>query len=77
VREIEAATLILFGTDDGLVAPEMGRVYKEHIPESFLIYVYGAAHAIQWGRPERFVEVVADFLTRGEAFLVPRSAGAA
>jgi len=51
----------------------MGRIYKERIPEAFLIYVYNAAHAIQWDRPDTFVEVVADFLERGEAFLVPRT----
>jgi pimeloyl-ACP methyl ester carboxylesterase len=75
--EIEAPTLILMGTLDGLVPPEMGRVYKERIPESYLIYVYGAAHAIQSDRPDRFVEVVGDFLTRGEAFMVPRASAAA
>ena len=74
--EIEAPTLVLFGTHDGLVPPEMGRVYKEHIRECYLVYVYQAAHAIQWDRPERYVEVVSDFLTRGEAFLVPRVADA-
>ena len=77
LAEVEAATLVLFGTQDGLVPPEMGRVYKERIPEAFLIYVYGAAHAIQWDCPERYVAVVADFLTRGEAFLVRRSEGVA
>jgi pimeloyl-ACP methyl ester carboxylesterase len=71
--EIQAPTLILFGTLDGLVPPEMGRIYKERIPQSFLIYVYQAAHAIQWDRPDAFVELVSDFLTRGEAFVVPRA----
>ena len=33
--EIEAATLVLFGTQDGLMPPEMGRVYKERIPEAY------------------------------------------
>ena len=33
--EIEAPTLILMGTLDGLVPPEMGRVYKERIPDAF------------------------------------------
>jgi pimeloyl-ACP methyl ester carboxylesterase len=75
--DVEAATLVLFGTQDGLVPPEMGRVYKERIPQAFLVYVYQAAHAIQWDRPERYVEVVGDFLQRGEAFLVPRQDGVA
>jgi pimeloyl-ACP methyl ester carboxylesterase len=77
LASVEAATLVLFGTHDGLVPPEMGRVYKERIPEAYLIYVYGAAHAIQWDCPERYVAVVTDFLTRGEAFLVRRTEGVA
>jgi pimeloyl-ACP methyl ester carboxylesterase len=77
LAKVEAATLVLFGTHDGLVPPEMGRVYKERISEAYLIYVYGAAHAIQWDCPERYVAVVADFLTRGEAFLVRRAEVAA
>ncbi len=71
--EIQAPTLVLCGTLDGLIPPEMGRLYRERIPQCFLIYVYQAAHAIQWDRPDRFVDVVTDFLTRGEAFLVPRA----
>ena len=64
---------LLLPSEFGLVPPEMGRVYKERIPEAYLIYVYGAAHAIQWDCPERYDAVVADFLTRGEAYLVRRS----
>jgi pimeloyl-ACP methyl ester carboxylesterase len=75
--EIQAPTLVLFGTLDGLIPPEMGRLYRERIPQCFLVYVYQAAHAIQWDRPDRFVDLVADFLTRGEAFLVPRAPAAA
>ena len=74
---ITVPTLVLFGTLDGLIPPEMGRLYKERIPHSFLVYVYQAAHAIQWDRPDIYVELVADFLTRGEAFLVPKSREAA
>jgi pimeloyl-ACP methyl ester carboxylesterase len=75
--EIEAPTLILFGTQDGLIPPEMGRLYKERIPQSFLSYVYQAAHAIQWDRPDAFADLVGDFLERGEAFVVPRAKAAA
>jgi pimeloyl-ACP methyl ester carboxylesterase len=71
--DIQAATLVLFGTQDGLIPPEMGRVYKERIAEAYLTYVYQAAHAIQWDRPEAYVALVSDFLARGEAFLVPRA----
>ncbi|HEY7063004.1 MAG TPA: alpha/beta hydrolase [Chloroflexota bacterium] len=74
--EIAAETLVLFGTLDGLIPPETGRIYKERIPQAFLSYVYQAAHAIQWDRPDAFADLVADFLERGEAFVVPRAAAA-
>ncbi len=74
--DIEAPTLVLFGTLDGLIPPEMGRLYKERIPQAFLTYVYQAAHAIQWDRPDSFADLVSDFLERGEAFVVPRAKAA-
>ena len=66
-------TLVLFGTLDGVIAPTMGRVYKELIPGSHLVFVYDAAHAISTDRPEAFAEVVLDFLERHEAFVIRRT----
>jgi hypothetical protein len=37
------------------------------------VFVYDAGHAIAAERPEAFVDVVADFLERGDAFLIRRS----
>jgi hypothetical protein len=36
------------------------------------VFVYAAGHAISADRPEAFVEVVADFLERHEAFVINR-----
>ena len=66
-------TLVLFGTRDGIVPPEMGRRYKELLPNSHLVLVYDAAHAIAADRPEAFAEVVEDFLERHEAFIISRA----
>jgi pimeloyl-ACP methyl ester carboxylesterase len=70
---LTAPTLVLFGTADGAVPPAMGRVYKALIPGCHLVFVYAAAHAISSDRPEAFVEVVADFLERHEAFVISRA----
>lgn len=72
LRELETPTLVLFGTVDGVVPPEMGHIYKELMPNSSLVFVYDAAHAISRDRPEAFVEVVSDFLERHEAFIISR-----
>jgi pimeloyl-ACP methyl ester carboxylesterase len=66
-------TLVLFGTLDAMVPPAMGRVYKELIPGSHLVFVYDAGHGISTDRPEAFTEVVVDFLERHEAFVISRS----
>jgi pimeloyl-ACP methyl ester carboxylesterase len=66
-------TLVLFGTVDRVIPPEMGHFYKELMPNAHLVYVYDAGHAISTERPEAFTEVVADFIERREAFVISRT----
>jgi len=66
-------TLVLFGTVDRVISPEMGHIYKELMPNCHLVFVYDAGHAISTDRPEAFTEVVADFLERHEAFVISRT----
>jgi pimeloyl-ACP methyl ester carboxylesterase len=66
-------TLVLFGTADGVIAPAMGHHYKNLIPDSHLVFVYDAGHAISTDRPEAFADVVVDFLERHEAFVISRT----
>jgi pimeloyl-ACP methyl ester carboxylesterase len=70
---LTAPTLVLFGTLDAVIPPEVGRLYKELIPNSHLVFVYDAGHAISTERSEAFTEVVADFLERHEAFIISRT----
>ena len=71
--ELPTPTLVLFGTRDRVIAPAMGRVYKDLLPSCHLVFVYDAGHAIGTDRPEAFTEVVADFLERREAFVICRA----
>jgi pimeloyl-ACP methyl ester carboxylesterase len=73
MRELAVPTLILFGTLDQVIPPEMGRHYKALLPNGHLVLVYDAGHAIATDRPEAFTEVVADFLERHEAFIISRT----
>jgi pimeloyl-ACP methyl ester carboxylesterase len=70
---IATPTLVLFGTRDRLMPPELGRHYKAAMPNCNLVLVYDAGHAIGTDRPEAFVEVVSDFLDRHEAFVISRN----
>jgi len=69
---LSTPTLVLLGTVDSVIPPELGRIYKALMPNCHLVFVYDAAHAISADRPEAFAEVVTDFLERHEAFIISR-----
>jgi pimeloyl-ACP methyl ester carboxylesterase len=73
MRRLDTPTLVLFGTLDRVIPPEMGRHFKELLPNGHLVLVYDAGHAIGAERPGAFIEVVTDFLDRHEAFLISRA----
>jgi len=70
--EIKAATLVLFGTRDGVIPPEIGRLYVEQIPNCYYALVYDAGHVIEAERPEALFAAVRDFLEHRETFVVSR-----
>ena len=70
---LQTPTLVLFGTEDVIVPPAMGPIYRQRMPNCHLILVYDAGHAIDADRPEAFVSVVGDFLQRREQFVVTRT----
>ena len=72
LRDLATPTLVLFGTRDGVIPPDMGHIYKELMPDCHLMFVYDAGHAIAAERPDAFVEVVVDFLDRTDAFVISR-----
>src|SRR5437868_536003 len=73
LHDLATPTLVLFGTLDRVIAPAMGRIYKDLMPNCHLVFVYDAGHAISTDRPEAFAEVTSDFLERHEAFVVSRA----
>ncbi len=75
MRELQVPTLVLFGTEDRLTPPELGRHYREILPNCQFVIVYDAAHAIYDDRPEAFAAIVADFLKHREQFVVRRESG--
>ena len=73
--EIECATLVVFGLNDRTMAPEAASVYKANIPNCYVSLVYDAGHNIMADRPEALIDVVSDFVERGDAFIVARHSG--
>jgi pimeloyl-ACP methyl ester carboxylesterase len=75
MRELHVPTLVLFGTEDRLTPPELGRIYRELLPDCHFVIVYDAAHAIYDDRPDAFAAIVSDFLEHRDQFVVRRDSG--
>jgi len=75
MRRLDVPTLVLFGTEDRLTPPELGRIYSELLPRCRFVTVDDAAHIIYDDRPEAFAAVVGDFLEHGEQFAVRPESG--
>jgi pimeloyl-ACP methyl ester carboxylesterase len=75
IRALEVPTLVLFGTEDRLTPPELGRIYRELLPQCHFVIVYDAAHAIYADRPEAFAAIVTDFVERRAEFVMRRESG--
>jgi pimeloyl-ACP methyl ester carboxylesterase len=70
LAELTLPVLVVFGRKDGLISPAMGALYKRLIVNCSLVFVYDAAHEIQFDRPEAYARLVGDFVDREEAFVV-------
>ncbi len=54
LRGLKMPALVLFGTEDRVIPPVMGRIYKELLANAHLMFVYDAGHALMVERPEAF-----------------------
>ena len=72
LAQIKARTLIVMGTEDTVAPVASAYRIRDGIAQSHLSFIYGAAHALDFDAPERVGPLVAKFLERGEAFIVPR-----
>jgi pimeloyl-ACP methyl ester carboxylesterase len=68
--EVKAKVLVLVGTEDRMMAPKAPAVIQKAIPTCNLIYLHGAPHELQVAMATRWVDLVRDFLKRGEMFVV-------
>jgi len=68
--EITARALIVMGHEERVIPIEAGHLLKARIRHSHLTYVFGAGHAVEFDQPKLVGQLVADFLERGESFIV-------
>ncbi len=62
VAGIAAPTLVLHGTEDAVVDPRNTALLALRIPDARVELFPGGGHLFFWAQPERFVEVVTEFL---------------
>jgi pimeloyl-ACP methyl ester carboxylesterase len=75
MAEFKPAVLVVWGTVDRVIPPEMGRIYVEKLPTAFYVLLYDAGHEADADRPEAFADLVGEFIERREAFVVNRRSG--
>jgi len=70
--EIKVPCLLICASDDRLIPEEAMRPYQQAIPGCIRIFIHGAAHEMPIAAASRWVKLVADFVDRGEYFVVNR-----
>jgi len=70
LEKIEAATLVVHGTEDRIIGKESVQLLKRRLKRAFLVYIWDAAHNIEVDQPERLTALVQSFLERSNAFVV-------
>jgi len=63
--KVKQPVLLMWGGDDFIHPPVDGRYFREHLPNSRLVIVDGAAHEVMVDRPDIFNKAVIDFLKNG------------
>jgi pimeloyl-ACP methyl ester carboxylesterase len=62
IDRIAAPTLVLHGTEDGVVDPRNSTLLAQRIPDARVQLFPGAGHLFFWEQPDLFVDVVTEFL---------------
>lgn len=70
LSEIEALTLLLLGTGDRMIPPEAMTPFQKHIPNCRRVFIHGAAHELPISAGPKWVNLVSDFVERGEESVV-------
>lgn len=64
MKSVDAATLVIVGSDDALSGAGQGRLVASAVPDARLEVVEGVGHSVHLEAPMTFARLVASFLTR-------------
>ena len=59
---VQAKTMVIWGEKDTLLDPELGRKLAQRLARACFVCVERAGHNPMWDRPQRFNELLLDFL---------------
>lgn len=62
---VHAETMVVWGENDTLLDPKMGRELTKRLARACFVCVEGAGHNPMWDRPHAFNELLLDFLAAG------------
>jgi pimeloyl-ACP methyl ester carboxylesterase len=62
LARVRVPTLVLWGSADGMIAPESAAHFVDQIPGARLVTIEGAPHVLSAAVPEEFLRPVLDFL---------------
>jgi pimeloyl-ACP methyl ester carboxylesterase len=63
LEAVQAETLVIWGERDTLLDPALGRKLAERLAKACFVCVEGAGHNPMWDQPQRFNELLLDFLS--------------
>jgi pimeloyl-ACP methyl ester carboxylesterase len=63
LSSLQMPTLLLWGEDDPISPPAVGRFLEERIPESRLVVVPGGRHSLASDKPELIASLIAKYVT--------------
>ena len=66
--EIICPTLILQGTIDAVLPPDSVEFLSSQVAGFHLVFLEDAGHLIDTDQPERWLQVIRDFITQGREF---------
>lgn len=63
---VQAETMVIWGENDTLLDPKMGRELTKRLERACFVCVEGAGHNPMWDQPHAFNELLLDFLAAGD-----------
>jgi pimeloyl-ACP methyl ester carboxylesterase len=66
LEAVQAKTMVVWGEKDSLLDPALGRELARRLERACFVCVEGAGHNPMWDRPQRFNELLLDFLADDE-----------